>query len=206
MHALTRAVNALADSDIRFAVAGGCAVYARGGPASQHDVDLLVKPDDCDRAVRTLARAGLRVCDPPENWLRKVYAGDVLIDVIHRPNDRPVTDELLDRATVMRIGPAKAPVVSGTDLMVDKMLVFDPHRLDFAPLLHIARDLREQVDWASVRTQTDRSPYARAFFGLLVDLGIVTAPPHEKGSEHDGASAVRGRAPAQGAGRGSAHL
>ncbi|WP_054814712.1 nucleotidyltransferase family protein [Nocardia arizonensis] len=182
LHALTRAVNALAAADVPFAVAGGCAVYARGGPASQHDVDLLVKPGDCDRAVRSLARAGLRVCDPPEDWLRKVYAGNVLVDVIYRPNDRPVTDELLNRATTMRIGPAKAPVVSGTDLMVDKMLVFDAHRLNFAPLLHIARDLREQVDWAQVAEQTRQSPYARAFLGLLLDLEIVTA------SQVDGAS------------------
>ncbi|CAM4072407.1 nucleotidyltransferase family protein [Nocardia ninae] len=173
LHSLTRAVNALAEADIKFAVAGGCAVYARGGPASQHDVDIFVKPEDCAKAVRTLAEAGLRVCDPPEDWLRKVYDGDVLIDVIYRPNYRDVTDELLDRATPMRIGPTSAPVVSGTDLMVDKLLVFDAHRLDFAPLLHIARDLREQVDWAEARRQTEESPYARAFLGLLDDLGIT---------------------------------
>ncbi|WP_228782143.1 nucleotidyltransferase family protein [Nocardia abscessus] len=173
LHALTRTVNALAATDIRFAVAGGCAVYARGGPASQHDVDIFVKPEDSARAIQTLARAGLRVCDPPENWLRKVYADDILVDVIHRPNDRDVTDELLDRATEMRIGPAKAPVISGTDLMVDKMLVFDAHRLDLSPILHIARDLREQVDWESAREQTKASPYARAFMGLLDDLGIT---------------------------------
>ncbi|WP_067855913.1 nucleotidyltransferase family protein [Nocardia shimofusensis] len=178
LHALTRAVNVLAAAGIPFAVGGGCAVYARGGPASQHDVDILVKPRDCDRAVRTLARAGMRVCDPPEDWLRKVYADGVLIDVIHRPNDRPVTDDLLNRATTMRIGPAKAPVASCTDLMVDKMLVFDAHRLDFAPLLQVARDLREQVDWAEVDRQTRTSPYARAFFGLLVDLGIIARPEH----------------------------
>lgn len=56
LHALTRAVNALAATDIKFAVAGGCAVYARGGPASQHDVDIFVKPQDCAKAVRALAR------------------------------------------------------------------------------------------------------------------------------------------------------
>lgn len=173
LHALTRAVNALAAADVKFAVAGGCAVYARGGPASQHDVDIFVKPQDCDKAVRILAEAGLRVCDPPEDWLRKVYAGEVLIDVIYRPNYRDVTDELLDRATPMRIGPTSAPVVSGTDLMVDKLLVFDAHRLDFAPLLHIARDLREQIDWPATRAQTESSPYARAFLGLIDDLGIT---------------------------------
>ncbi|WP_067472904.1 nucleotidyltransferase family protein [Nocardia amamiensis] len=173
LHALTRAVNALAATDIRFAVAGGCAVYARGGPESQHDVDLFVKPADVGRAVHALTRAGLRACEPPENWLRKVYADDILIDLIYRPNDREVTDELLDRATVLRIGPTRAPVITGTDLMVDKMLVFDAHRLDLSPILHIARDLREQVDWEVVREETKASPYARAFLGLLDDLGIT---------------------------------
>ncbi|MEU7633063.1 hypothetical protein AB0C34_24310 [Nocardia sp. NPDC049220] len=173
LHALTRAVNSLSGADIKFAVAGGCAVYARGGPISQHDVDIFVKPQDASRAVQMMARSGLRVCDPPEDWLRKVYDGDVLIDVIFRPNDREVTDELLDRATVMRIGPTAAPVISGTDLMVDKILVFDAHRLDLSPVLHIARDVREQVDWTQVRARTAGSPYARAFLGLLDDLGIT---------------------------------
>ncbi|WSY62184.1 nucleotidyltransferase family protein [Nocardia sp. NBC_00881] len=173
LHALTRAVNALSGAGIKFAVAGGCAIYARGGPVSHHDVDIFVKPEDVSQAVHTLARSGLRVCDPPEDWLRKVYDGDVLIDVIFRPNNREVTDDLLDRASMMRIGPAAAPVISGTDLMVDKMLVFDAHRLDLSPLLHTARDVREQVDWAAVREQTAASPYARAFLGLLDDLGIT---------------------------------
>ncbi|MGV9821748.1 nucleotidyltransferase family protein [Nocardia xishanensis] len=175
LHALTRAANTLHDAEIRFAVAGGCAVYARGGPSSDHDVDLFVKPTDISRAIQALAKAGLRVCEPPEDWLSKVYDGDTLVDVIYRPNCRDVTDELLDRATVMRVGPTVAPVISATDLMIDKLLVFDAHRLDLSPLLHIARDLREQVDWAAVRSQTKQSPYARAFLGLVDDLGITDA-------------------------------
>ncbi|MFX0581268.1 nucleotidyltransferase family protein [Nocardia nepalensis] len=173
LHALTRAVNTLADTDIRFAVAGGCAVYARGGPASEHDVDIFIKPADVARARAALARGGLRVAEPPEDWLTKVYEGGILIDLIYRPNNRAVTDELLDRATVMRIGPTIAPVISATDLMIDKLLVFDAHRLDLSPLLSIARDLREQVDWEQVRKETDSSPYARAFLGLVDDLGVI---------------------------------
>ncbi|MEV6139562.1 hypothetical protein AB0L63_26615 [Nocardia sp. NPDC051990] len=173
LHALTRAVNTLADAGIRFAVAGGCAVYARGGPASEHDVDILIKPTDLSRARGALVRGGLRIADPPEDWLTKVYDDGVLIDLIYRPNNRAVTDELLDRADMMRIGPAVAPVISATDLMIDKLLVFDAHRLDLSPLLAIARDLREQVEWERVRKETDVSPYARAFLGLLDDLGVV---------------------------------
>ncbi|WP_062987773.1 nucleotidyltransferase family protein [Nocardia anaemiae] len=173
LHALTRAVNTLVDADIRFAVAGGCAVYARGGPASEHDVDIFIKPADLPAARSALARGGLRVAEPPEDWLTKVYDSGVLIDLIFRPNNRAVTDELLDRAEMMRIGPTMAPVISASDLMIDKLLVFDAHRLDLSPLLTIARDLREQVDWDRVRKETDVSPYARAFLGLLDDLGVI---------------------------------
>ncbi|MBF6440153.1 nucleotidyltransferase family protein [Nocardia cyriacigeorgica] len=173
LHALTRAANALTEAGIPFAVAGGCAVYARGGPASDHDVDLFVRPADIGEVRSVLARTGLRVADAAEDWLTKAYDGDTLIDVVHRPNDRAVTDEMLARAEVMPVGPTRAPVISGTDLMVDKLLVFSAHRLDLSPLLRIARDLREQVDWPSVRAQTEHSPYAKAFLGLIDDLGIA---------------------------------
>lgn len=173
LHALTRAANALSHNGIRFAVAGGCAVYARGGPPSDHDVDLFVKPEDSPRARSELAKAGLRIADAAEDWLTKAYDGDTLIDIIHRPNNREVDDALLDRAEVMRVGPTVAPVVDATDLLVDKLLVFDAHRLDLSPLLRICRDLREQVDWPAVRAQTEHSPYARAFLGLIDDLGIA---------------------------------
>lgn len=173
LHALTRAANALKQQDIPFAVAGGCAVYARGGPPSDHDVDLFVKPEDSARARTELARAGLRLAEAAEDWLIKAYDGDTLIDIIHRPNNRDVDDALLGRAETMRVGPTLAPVVDATDLLVDKLLVFDAHRLDLSPLLRISRDLREQVDWPAVRAQTEHSPYARAFLGLIDDLGIA---------------------------------
>ncbi|MCM6772114.1 BON domain-containing protein [Nocardia sp. CDC159] len=173
LQTLTRVVNTLLDAEVPFAVAGGWAVFARGGPASEHDVDVFVKPVDVDRARQALSAAGLRLVDPAEDWLTKAYDGDTLVDIIFRPNYRTVSDEMLARATWMRIGPTAAPVVSCTDLMVDKLMVLDPHRLDFTKLLHIARGLREQVDWPRVREETCMSPYARAFLSLLDDLGIT---------------------------------
>ena len=173
LQSLTRVVTALDPTGIRFAVAGGLAVYARGGPPSDHDVDIFLKPRDARRAVDVLVAAGLRAVEPPEDWLTKVYDRDTLIDLVYRPNHRPVTDELLDRAALMRVGPTAAPVVSGTDLLVDKLLVLDAHRCDFVPLLQIARDLREQVDWPEVAVETAGSPYARAFLSLLADLSVI---------------------------------
>ncbi|MEU4673422.1 nucleotidyltransferase family protein [Amycolatopsis sp. NPDC023774] len=182
LQSLTRVVTALAPTGIRFAVAGGLAVYARGGPPSEHDVDVFLRPEDAPRARAALTRAGMRPAHPPEDWLTKVYDGDRLVDLVFRPNQRPVTDALLDRATSLRIGPTEAPVLSATDLMVHKVLVLDAHRCDFAPLLAIARDLREQVDWPSVCAQTSESPYARAFLSLLTALSVIDGedePMHE---------------------------
>ncbi|MEV4313580.1 hypothetical protein [Actinocrispum sp. NPDC049592] len=170
---MTRVVTTLDAAGVRFAVGGGLAVYARGGPPSDHDVDIFLPSSSVRKAVDALTAAGMRAVEPPEDWLTKVYDGDCLVDLIFQPNYRPVTDEMLDRAELMRVGPTTALVLSGTDLLTDKLLVLDPHRCDFAPLLQIARDLREQVDWAQVTVNTCASPYARAFLGLLAGLSII---------------------------------
>ncbi|UMP03571.1 nucleotidyltransferase family protein [Amycolatopsis sp. EV170708-02-1] len=173
LHTLTRVVSTLDQTAVRFAVAGGLAVYARGGPPSDHDVDLFLKEEDIEEAAEALEAAGLRREHPPEDWLTKVYDGDCLVDLIFRPNHRPVTDEMLDRASLMRVGATAAPVLGGTDLLVDKTLVLSAHRCDFAPLLRIARDLREQVDWHRVAEETSESPYAWSFLTLLAALSII---------------------------------
>ncbi len=181
-----RVSNTLRAHGIRFALAGGCAVYAHGGPASDHDVDVFVTEEDAPVARKVLVAAGMRAVDPPEDWLIKVYDGDRLVDLIFRPNGRPVTPELLDRAEELRLGATTAPVVPVTELMVDKLLVLEGHRCDFTPLLPIARAVREQVDWSAVARRTGASPYARAFLVLLSELGITDGRElaHAKGAPH----------------------
>lgn len=181
LQTITRVVNTLRHNGIRFAIGGGCAAYARGGPPSEHDVDVFLRESDVAAARTALVEAGMVPMDPPEDWLTKVYDGDLLVDLIFSPNGRPVDDELLDRAETMRIGPAVAPVVTGTDLLVDKVLVLGPHRCDFTPLLPIARELREQVDWAEVAERTAESPYARAFLNLVRELGVAESGTRKGG-------------------------
>ncbi|WP_019808247.1 hypothetical protein [Saccharomonospora halophila] len=167
--------NTLRSEGVRFALAGGCAVFAHGGPVGDHDLDVYVTEQDAPVARKALSAVGMRPVDPPEDWLTKVYDGDFLVDVIFRPNGRPVTPELLDRAGERRVGATVAPVLPATELLVDKLLVLCEHRCDFTGLLPIARAVREQVDWRRVASETEPSPYARAFLVLLVDLDIVAA-------------------------------
>lgn len=192
LRTLTKVVTTLAAEHVEFAVAGGLAVYARGGPPSEHDVDIFLRERDVDTATRALVAAGMLPEDPPEDWLRKVYDGDVLVDLIFRPNYRGNVTELLSRAEPLRIGPALAPVLGATDLMIDKLLVLTAHRCDFTPLLPIARGLREQVDWDRVAAETAGSPYARAFLTLVEALSVAEVPSAVVGAGDAGAGDTEG--------------
>lgn len=173
LRTLVKVANALRAADIRFALTGGCAVYARGGPATEHDVDLLVKEEDAAKARSALVAAGCRAVDAPENWLLKVYDGDSLVDLLFRPNERPVTDEILAMAEEMPVGSVMLPVMPATFVLSSKLLVLDGHRCDFSELLPFARALREQIDWDQVREETKHSPYAEAFLVLIERLEII---------------------------------
>src|SRR5205085_11770380 len=91
---LKKAAAALRDADIPFAVGGGFAAWARGGSASDHDVDLMIVESDAERALKTLEAAGMRTGRPPEGWLVKAWDGDVLVDLIYGPSGVSGSEEL----------------------------------------------------------------------------------------------------------------
>jgi hypothetical protein len=53
--AMKKAGGALKGAGVPFVLGGGLACWARGAPKTEHDVDFLVKPEDAERARRTLA-------------------------------------------------------------------------------------------------------------------------------------------------------
>lgn len=64
-------------------------------------------------------------------------------------------------------------VASIDDVLVTKLLAISEQEPDFRPVLHVARSLREQIDWADVEERSRCSPFARAFFTMVEGLGIV---------------------------------
>jgi hypothetical protein len=171
--AMKKVAVALKDANVPFALSGGYASWARGGPEPTHDVDFVLLEDDVSHALEALANAGLRVVEPPEDWLVKVYDGDCLVDLIFRPSDRPVTRAQLAGADEMRVDSVRMPVQSATDLLAAKVLALTEHYCDFGRLFPHARALREQVDWPALRRAVERSPFARAFLSLCDDLGLI---------------------------------
>jgi hypothetical protein len=170
---LKRAVAVLRDESIPFLLGGSLASWARGGPETRHDLDLIVRPADAERALTALCNAGMRAERPPEEWLLKAWDGEMLVDLIFEPKGIEVTDDLIGRGEELEVLGMRMRVMTLEDLMVTKLLVLDEHSLDYGALLRTARALREQIDWSDVRSRTADSPFARAFFTLVEGLGVV---------------------------------
>ena len=176
LDAMKQAGGALNDAGIAWALGGGLAAWARGGPETEHDVDLLVKPEDAERAQEALAKAGMRTEKPPEGWLLKAYTNDdVLVDLIFDPQGGSVTDELLERAEELEVFAMRMKVARLEDVLVQKLLALSEQEPNFGSVLELARSLREQVDWREVRERTADAPFAKAYFTLLDELEIVPA-------------------------------
>jgi hypothetical protein len=181
--ALKRSTAALRDADIPFLLGGSLASWARGGPQTRHDLDLIVKPEDAERALEALREAGMRTERPPEEWLFKAFDGDTLVDLIYCPKGLPVDDELIGRGEELSVLGMDIRVMAMEDVMATKLLAVTEHSLRYESLLQIARALREQIDWPTVRARTDQSPFARAFFVLLEGLEILPEPGGAKRTE-----------------------
>ena len=113
-----KAAAILRDADVPYALGGGLAAWARGGPRTEHDVDFFVKPEDAERAWTAFAEAGYCTERPIESWLLKAYDGDLLVDLIFDPASGPVDDELLARAEELELRAVRMPVASLEDVMV----------------------------------------------------------------------------------------
>ena len=185
LQTLKKAAAALREADVPFLLGGGLAAWARGGPESDHDLDLMVKPEDAERAAKALETAGFRIDDPPEEWLYKAWDADVLVDIIFEPSGGPVDDGMFERAEELDVNAVTMKVMALEDVMVTKLLSLREHEVDYESVLETGRALREQIDWDEVWRRTSESPYARAFFYLVEQVGILDerrASPSESDS------------------------
>jgi hypothetical protein len=173
--ALKRTAVALKKADVPFALTGGYAVWARGGPEPDHDVDFLVAYDDVEQAEQALRADGLDVVHPPEDWLFKAYLDGAMVDLIHRHSGGPAQRATVEDADVFEVLSVEMPVLSATEVVVQKMLALDEHYCDLGAVIPVVRALREQIDLDRVRAETAHSPFAAALLVLLERLDVV--PP-----------------------------
>ncbi|WP_182899514.1 nucleotidyltransferase family protein [Microbispora sp. H10830] len=174
LETLKRAGAGLKEAGVRFALAGGCAGYARGAAPSLHDVDFALVEEDVPLALKTLESLGFRTAKPPEDWLVKAFDEEgVLVDLIFSLADRPVTEAMIARSQPINTAALSLPVLEATDLVISWILPLSEHACDYGSLLPMVRAMREQVDWDRVASVAAPSPYASTFVTLLERLHII---------------------------------
>lgn len=157
-----------------FALAGSAAVYAHGGSGRlRNDADFVVRREDAEAVAATLREAGLKVYEPPEDWLWKATCLGEDIDLLFELAHRPVTTDVLDRAVDLPLDSVHMPVLSATDLLWSLLASFSEHHCDFGAVLPIARALREKVDWRRIRDECGQDPMPAAFLYLLERLHVL---------------------------------
>jgi hypothetical protein len=195
---LKRTVAALEGARIRYLLGGSLASWARGGPQTRNDLDLMVRPEHVEAALGALEGAGMQAEHPPEDWLVKVWDGDVLVDLIFHPAGLELDDEVFARGERLRVLAMDVDVLAVEDVMTTKLMAVDEHAIRYESLLQIARALREQIDWSAVRARTSSSPFSKPFFVLLEELEIIgRTPVHDTGPARENTVRVLG---ARGAG------
>jgi Uncharacterised nucleotidyltransferase len=170
---LRRAASALKAHGPEFALAGSYALWVYGAPEPVHDVDFVVAETDTEAAAATLEDAGFTVTRTPEDWLFKARADGAVIDVLHRINGVPVDSDLISSNETRDVLGIRMPVLSPTQVMIQKLRSLHEHYCDFARLLPVVRATRERVDWKQVRASTADNDFAVAFLVLIDRLGIT---------------------------------
>lgn len=175
IESLKRAVAALDERGVPYLLGGGLGCWARGGPPSSNDIDLMVKREDAERAQQALAEVGMRPETPPEQWLLKAWDGEILVDLIFEPSGMRIDDEVLARGDELSVMAMRTRVMDLDDILITKLMALDEHSADYGDLILITRSLREQIGWSRLREETASSPFAVAFFALADGLGICPA-------------------------------
>ena len=132
----------------------------------------MIKREDVERALAALTGNGMRADDPPEEWLVKVWDGDVLVDLIFSPKGLPIDDEVIARGEVMSVLSMEMRVMAIEDVLITKLMAITEHSLRSRGALD--RTCAPRADRLGAGAVGDRfSPFARAFFVLLEGLEIL---------------------------------
>src|SRR3954463_12051619 len=118
-HALKKPPAVLREAAVPFLLGGSLASWARGGPESRHDLDLMIKEEDVDRALEALAAVGMRPERPPEGglgegggggggcpgggWVGRAGGGGLLVALFSSPGALPIPDGVIARGEPMSV-------------------------------------------------------------------------------------------------------
>ena len=163
---LKETIEALEEQAISYALIGGIASTTLGRPRWTHDIDVLVKPQDADRALEALDARSFRTEKTDMSWLYKGFKQDVMVDVIFRSRgDIYLDEEMIERSVRGKFDGHSVRCISPEDLLIMKAVVHDEvgprHWHDALAIIASG-----QIDWTYLQRRARRAP--RRILSLLI--------------------------------------
>jgi predicted nucleotidyltransferase len=163
---LGETVEVLEPNEIPYVLIGGIASSGYGRPRWTHDIDVLVRPDDSERALEVLQGAGYATEKTEPRWLFKAFKHRVMVDLIFCSTGGIYLDpEMLVHAAEKVFLGRRVRFVAPEDLLIMKAIVHDEegprHWHDALGLISAVR-----LDWEYLLMRASRAP--RRVLSLLI--------------------------------------
>lgn len=160
--------EALEAGAVPYVLIGGIASSRYGRPRWTHDIDLLVKPEDAERALEQLANAGFETERTDHRWIYKGFKSRVMVDIIFKSTGGSgihLDDEMIARAVPTMVRGHRLRLIPPEDLLVMKAAVSSEigprHWHDALSIISTT-----QLDWQYLERRAIRAP--RRVLSLLI--------------------------------------
>lgn len=165
-----RAVKALRDAGVRFLIGGAYALTQYTGVQRRtKDLDVFCHPNEAERILDVLSRAGFQTTLPYPHWLGKAYSGDDYVDVIFSSSNgiAVVDEDWYTHAVHGEIFGLPVWFCPPEETIWSKAWVMDRERFDGADIAHLLRACGESMDWERLMRRFGPEHYQVLLFHLL---------------------------------------
>jgi len=174
-HALyRRALGELGERDVPFLIGGAYALAHHTGLARDtKDIDVFVRPEDCERTLGALSDAGFRTELTFPHWLGKGFAGEYFIDVVFGSGNGVcrVDAAWFEHATDAEVLGLAVRLCPAEELIWSKAFIQERERYDGADIAHLLRRCGQGLDWQRLLRRF--GPHWRVLLGHLVLFGYI---------------------------------
>jgi hypothetical protein len=144
------ALLALDKAEVPYVVGGGYAMaYYTGIRRSTKDLDIFVKPDDCDRCLTVLTAAGYKTEFFMQFWIAKAINGESFIDILYNSGNGicVVDGEWISNSKPLTIHGYGTRLVPAEEQLWSKAFVMDRDRFDGTDVIHLILARGREFDW-----------------------------------------------------------
>jgi hypothetical protein len=168
------AVGDLQSTSVPFLIGGAFALESYTGLVRRtKDLDIFVRPGDCDRLLSGLRRKGYETEIRFPHWLGKAFKDGHFIDVVFNSGNGicRVDDRWFDHAVPGDLLGVQVAIVPAEEMIWSKAFIMVRERYDGGDIAHVLRARAKVLDWARLLSRFHR--HWRVLLSHLVLFGFI---------------------------------